>query len=171
MPIESTTVYTKERILKFNRFVAMSKKWMWVFMTVCNIIILFGVVLMILLGDFEKIIFLLGIMAVSDFILIFNNFIIPRIAVKKQIGLHANIKFSLNEHNIHIQASTVNGIEDCTYNYPMIVKAAAQDNELYLFISKSRAFIVDMSLLADEHKALLKGLLEDKLGAKKVKWK
>lgn len=171
MTIEATTVYTKERMLKFNRYVVMSKKWFWIFMLICNIFMIADIASLIYFANFDWAILFLILIAVIDFKLLFGNFIAPRMAMKKQTVFNANIKYSLNEQHIHIQSSTDNFTAESTYNYSAIIKAPAQGDELYLFTSKWQAFVVDMSELSDEQKSLLRALLEDKIGAKKVKWK
>ena len=54
MPIQVTTVYTKERLLRFNNFVVRSKGWMWILMAACTLIVGAAYGLLLSLGERDR---------------------------------------------------------------------------------------------------------------------
>ena len=64
MPINITTIYTKERLFQFHRFVWASKKLFWIILAVCTIIILGNCLFLLWLdADFTDILFFLFLLS------------------------------------------------------------------------------------------------------------
>ena len=53
MRFSATTVYSRDKLADFNKFVALEKKWFWIFLSVCTVITLSSFVLLLALGSFE----------------------------------------------------------------------------------------------------------------------
>ena len=54
MPINVKTIYTKDRMLKFNNYVVASKKLFWSAMSILTFIIAVEYILLVTLGTAEK---------------------------------------------------------------------------------------------------------------------
>ena len=171
MPIQVTTVYTKERLLRFNAFVAKAKWWMWLLLGICTLIVAAAWGLMLSLGEqdtsvtgaFIAILFL-------DLFYVLLAVVIPRFTVKKAKNLDTSIQYAFDVDSFTAEAQNQYVDEKTTVKYTMIKRAIHSDGELYLMISSINAYVVDVSTLSREDALLLRQLLEEKLTKKRVKW-
>lgn len=171
MPIETTTVYTKERLLRFQNYVLASKKPLWIVSAVATAIIAVCAVLtFVLLWDIQGAIKLFGLLLIELCIPLIY-IVIPRLSIKKAKNLNAEVHFSFDETAVHTQASSAIGNENASVFYTALHKIGKKDNDLYLFLDASRAFLIDLSTLSAEQVQTLKDLLKPHFKPKKFKWK
>ena len=171
MEINNSTVYTKERLLKFNRFFARNQKFLWCALPIATAIVyLIGLIQSI----FSELSFPVAVCAfmltLFDIILPLMFFLIlPRYALKKTKIIDTVIEYKFTESELFVNVSNENIDEKTSIKYSLFQKAAKNKDELYLFLSASNAFVVDLSATTDEDKAQIKDALKSNL--KKVKWK
>lgn len=156
MPVEVTTVYTKERMLRYSKFVAASKKAFWIIMIICTVVCA-GCVAFTAAVDALSIEMLMygAIVLAMDILYVFMYLILPRITVKKAKNLNTTIIYCFEEDCFKISASNDYAQETSTVKYSLISKVGRRDNDLYLFISKNQAYIVDLSEISDEKADIL----------------
>ena len=148
MRFSATTVYSRERLAGFNKFVALEKKWFWIFLSVCTAITLSAFFLLLALGTFDKtVLFGVIIVAFIDVFYLIATFIIPKSAVKKSPALDATVSFEFYTDVFSVSAETKNGREASELRYSVIVKARETADVIYLYIAKQQAYILDKSTL------------------------
>ena len=172
MPIELKTVYTKDRLLKFNKVVAASKKWFWTLMIICSLLVISAFIFFAIVDELSSttiagLIFVIA-MDITYFIL---YFVAPHFSINKSKILNMVIDYTFDNDTItsHAVNSYIN--ETSTIKYPLIFKVIKKDYELYLFTSRNRAMLVDISSLSSGQIALLKNTIESQIASKKINWK
>ena len=171
MPIQVTTVYTKERLLRFNNFVVRSKGWMWILMAACTLIVGAAYGLLLSLGERDRMVewgffFILFL----DLFYFSMTVLLPRFTVKKAKNLDTSVQYAFDVDAFFAEAKNQYVDEKTTVKYTMLKRVVCRDGELYLLISSVNAYIVDVSALSHEDALLLKRILEEKLTPKRVKW-
>lgn len=171
MPINVTTVYTKERLLKFSRVIASTKKLFWIIMAACSAIVIGAGLFLWLIDELSVDIIICVISVIAlDAIYLFCYLVLPHLTVKKAKNLNTGIKYTFEEDCFRTEAVNAYTSETATTQYSILNKILKKDDVLYLFITSNMAYLVDLSSLSAEQMALLKELLSSKLPAKKVKW-
>ena len=171
MPINITTIYTKERLFQFHRFVWASKKLFWIILAVCTIIILGNCLFLLWLdADFTDILFFLFFVIFVDATYLFCAFILPRFTLKKAKNLNTTVNYSFDTDCFHIQSTNAYVAEALTIQYSLLTKVEKKQSELYLLVSRHQAFIVDLSNISPEQEANLKDILSANIPQKKLKW-
>ena len=171
MEINNSTVYTKERLLKFNRFFARNQKFLWIALPIATAIVyLIGLIQSI----FSELSFPVAVCAfmltLFDIVLPLMFFLIlPKYALKKTKILGTVIEYTFTENEIFITVNNENIDEKTSMKYSVLQKAAKNKDELYLFLSPSNAFVVDLTEMPNEEKEQLKEALKSNL--RRVKWK
>lgn len=172
MEIKSTTVHNKERLIRYSDYFAKMKKPFWIFYAVCTAWI-FLLDAYLLLNDaltFELI--SMGVLVVFvDLLMVAFFWVIPRIAIKKAHNRDAVLTYTFREDGADFTAESMMIKESGSFKYPAIIKACKNGSDVYLFISKRQAYIVDISELTEIEVLALKALVTDHLPARKVKWK
>lgn len=170
MPIEATTVYTQERLLRFQNHLARLRKVTWILSAVVTLLLLIlSILSIVLIGNFTLLIYLFFMLFLDAFY-VFCFVIYPRITIKKSNALNAKVHFAFEEETLHAEATTESSSESSTLKYTSLVKICKKENELYLFIAPQRAFIVDLSDFSEEQICTLKSVLQTKIKPKKFKW-
>ena len=149
MEFSAATVYTYERLYGFNIFVAKKKLWFWILLAVSTLMCGMAFALSLSMGDvglFE--IFLVALIVLIDVVSIITYFVIPRSSIKKSPALNSTVNFEFYHDNLKISAETRFGKEVSELRYSAIVKYAERVNDIYLFISKNQAFIIDEASLS-----------------------
>lgn len=173
MPINVTSVYTKERLLKLSNYMVRRKKVFWSVMAVCTTFILsvyclFNFVWAITDSSINLCTYLI---LVWDVIYIYFYLIHPKFSIKKAKNLNAEIKFTFDEEFFKTEVSSSEIEEIATSKYSVIKKIVKNGSDIYLVVSRTQAIIVDTSALPEEELAQLKKLLQSKIPEKKFKWK
>lgn len=172
MPIKAKTTYTREKLLRFQLFLAFSKKIFWAFMIACStFVISICTVLLVQQGFIKKTFLYLMLIIIIDLLCVFTNFILPFINVKKVRSLNSVVEYSIDDEGINISVKGQSGTETGTVPYLYIQRVVKDKEVIYAFIGKLQAYIVDISELDDSQRQELKTLFINKLGPKRVKWK
>lgn len=172
MPIEIKTVYTKERLLRFSYYVFGRKLILNILYLILGIFALLtliaGAILDVLTIEIALMLSV-GLLIVLAYFLL--NLLLPQILVRKANNLNTDINYSFSEENLSIIAENSLINENTNIKYDIFKKIVKYKNELYLFIEKYQAFIVDLSETDEEIVSTLKALLSTKVAHKKFKWK
>ncbi len=171
MPIEARTVYTKERILGLSNHIAKNGNG-WIVLLVCNIVVIVSCLGTFFFDSFatEDIVGL-AIFGVIDFLWLLIEIILPRVGLEKSLTYNAAVKFTFNEDNYTVESQLKNGTNSSTSDYFTIKKVENQKTDVYLFVNRRQAFVVDVSDFPPEKLWVFKDLLYRKVPAKKIKWK
>lgn len=173
MAINVTTVYTKENLIKFNDYIAKSRKVFWSIGTVWTAILIITYVLFNFKWRIHEpfVNTITYVYIVLDLFYIYSYFIHPRLSVKKSKFLNSVIKYSFNEDSFQTEVESQEINETATVKYSVIKKIVKQKEHVYLLVSRVQGHIVDVSDLDEEQLSQLKALLKTKVPAKKFKWK
>ena len=171
MEINNSTVYTKERLLRFNRFYAKNQKFLWCALPISTVLVYFIGLIQAIFSELSLPIAACAlVLTLFDIILPLMFFVIlPKYVLKKTKILNTVIEYKFTDGEIFIAVNNESIEEKTSMKYSMLRKAAKNSDELYLFLSSSNAFVVDLSLMLDEEKEQLKSAL--KANIKKVRWK
>ena len=146
MKFSNRTVYDKERLIRFNKFVVLKKRFSLVLMIVCTVFVSISFALTLALNSYNSTILLgFALVVVCDIMYAFYILILPRIAINKEISLNADILFEFQEETIKISATTKIGAESSELNYSAIIKVMESNRDIYLYISTRQAYILDKS--------------------------
>ena len=146
MKFSNRTIYDKERLIRFNSFVILKKKFFWVFMIVCTVLVSIPFALTLALKSYDSTILLYFVLiAVVDITYAFCALILPRITINKATALNADILFEFQEDTFKISATTKNATESSELNYSILVKVMESNRDIYLFISQRQGYILDKS--------------------------
>ena len=171
MPIQVSTVYSKERLLRFNSYVVGSKKAMWVLMAVCTVVVCGGYALLAVLDAVSDMVrFCLVLILAMDAVFIVCSLLLPRLTIRKAKNLDLVIHYTFEMGSFHLEAANAYANESSTLQYAMLTKAAKRGDELYLFLSRIQAYIVDLSQLSPEQTRELKRILETSMEPRKLRW-
>lgn len=170
--MEITTVYTRERLLRFNSYVARSKTALWWIIGICTLIVIACTAWLHYWGlaDSESDRHLLYILLL-DGLFLFLYLVLPRFTVKKQRSLNATVTYTFEQEQFRLAASGPLAEETATIRYGALRSIAKNKTELYLFVSRAQAYVVDLSALSEQELAGLKALLEGTVKPRKFKWK
>ncbi|MBE6885376.1 MAG: YcxB family protein [Ruminococcaceae bacterium] len=169
MAIQSTTVYTKERLLRFNDYIVLTKRALhWVPLLVASLVVFASA----FLGGFSDFLSLCALIAVvCDVAVLFAYLILPRITVGKAKSLNSICRFTFEENQLILTTQNDQMEDTSTFRYSFFTAADKNGDVLYLFISRYQGFIVDLSGLSPEEQSNLRTLLSQKFPQKQLKWK
>ncbi len=172
MELKISTVYTKQRLVRFNDYFWAQRKGFFATFAVCTLLV-WGCTLFLSIFDAlnDTVRLCCGMVTVLDVTLLFSAFVLPRLTVKKSPTIDAVMGYCFNEEAMNISAETNTENASVTLKYPAIVKVGKKNEDLYLFISARQAYIVDTSELTEIELLALKALVTSHLPARKVKWK
>ncbi len=171
MSIKTNSVYTKERLIRFNNYVILSKKLLWLMMSISTLLVYSCVVFMYFNGgDAKTVIYSAVFLTFLDLFYIFVSFILPRFTLKKSKTLNARITCVFKENEFDLSVSSDNFDESSTIRYPTLTKVVKNKNDVYLFISPNQAFITSLDGLSDDEINDLHFLLADSISKKLFKW-
>lgn len=163
MKFSGQTVYDKERLLRFGSFFVLRKRGFWCLIIVCTVFVTICAAFALAL-NFESSLMWFGIALVwlVDITCIFCYFVLPRFTINKEPGLNANILFEFYEDFFKISGTSKNGTESSESNYSSIIKIMESKQDVYLFISRQQAFILDKSGFTMGNPEELINFLKDK---------
>ncbi|MBE6649250.1 MAG: YcxB family protein [Ruminococcaceae bacterium] len=171
MPIEASSVYTKERILGLSNHVAKNGNG-WIVLLVCNIVVIVCSLGILFTDSFAgEDIFGIVVIAVVDFLWLFIEIILPRVSLKKSPVLNASVNFTFNEEDYCVESQIKDGTTSTKCNYSTIKKVENRKTDVYLFVNRRQAYVVDVSSFSNEKLWIFKDLLYRKIPAQKIKWK
>jgi len=172
MELKISTVYTKERLLRFNDYYWMQRKAFFAFMAGCTLLIWACVAFLAFMNALSETVAFCGAMVtLMDAAYLFAAFLLPRLTANKATSIGAVLDFVFKDGEMDIVAETNKERSTSTIKYPAIVKVGKKKTDVYLFISKRQGYIVDTSELSELELLALKALVTSHLPARKVKWK
>ena len=168
MKLSSRTVNDQARLLRFTRYVGLHKLPLWIALFAVTAIVTVPYVLMCTGGGIDaRVIIAFCLIIGIDFFYVCSYFIIPVATVKKAPLLNVTIVFTFLDSIFAMDALTKKGSDRSTFRYSDLVKIAESKEDLYLYITKSQAFIVDKSGFTSEELNELKDYISSKLKTKK----
>ena len=161
MRFSASTVYSAEKLLKFNKFTAFEKKWFWLFLFFCTAMCSASFAVLSLRGSFNLTAFVcLILVSFLDVFYVFVSFALPKISLKKSPTFGATVNFEFYTDSFTVHALTKVGKKSASHRYSSLLKARETENDIYLYIAKQQAYIVDKSSIApssiDDFKEFLK---------------
>ena len=97
MKFSNRTIYDKERLIRFNNFVVLKKRFFWVLMIVCTVLVSLSFALTLALKNYDSTILLcFSLIVIIDIMYVFCYLILPRITINKAIALNADIFFEFH---------------------------------------------------------------------------
>jgi hypothetical protein len=172
MPVSVNTVYTKERLLRFNNYVMASKKLTWILFGICTLWVAACFIVLAALGLTDSTVTLcMVLLLVMDITYVLCAFVLPRFTLGKSKSLNTEVRYTFGDDSFELCAVNQYANETSVVRYTAIAKVGKKDTDLYLFISRQQGYIVDLSALPDEQETLLRRLLASKIPDKKFKWK
>ena len=148
MNIKASCVYTREKLLDMNFYLAKSKVFMWIMLGVATSLISFSFVLGLILKTLTSpIIFCFVAVLAFDLIYVYCYFILPYSAVKKSPSLNIRISYDFSDDGFAIYAENINGNESATLKYSVLKKTVLYKDSLFLFISRHQAYVIDVATL------------------------
>ncbi len=137
------TVYTMDRLCRYNNFTALSKKWIWIILGVCTGFVLLTLILDIALFGIKSELWLhTGLILAIDAIYIIFTFLVPRIAYKKSPSLNAVVRQEFYSDILVTIAKTDKINERTELSYSVITKVRESREDIYLYISANQAHII-----------------------------
>ena len=172
MELKISTVYTKERLLRFNDYYWMQRKAFFAFMAGCTLLVWACVAFLAFMNALSETVTFCGVMVtLMDAAYLFAAFLLPRLTANKATSIGAVLDFVFKDGEMDIVAETNKERSTSTIKYPAIVKVGKKKTDVYLFVSKRQGYIVDTSELSEIELLALKALVTSHLPARKVKWK
>ena len=151
MRFSATTVYNREKLADFNRFVAFEKKWFWIFLSACTLVTLASFFVALFSVGFNKMAFFsLMLVSAIDAFYAFVTLVAPKIAMKKSPTLDAEVNFEFESDCFKVKAMTKSGQRVAEHRYPAVIKARETKDVFYLYIAKQQAYIIDKSTLSPD---------------------
>lgn len=172
MTIRTESKYTKERLIKFNNYVALSKKGLWIIMVASALLVLGCVIFQALNGGVTEPVkismwFILFLIAFYSFI----SFILPHLTLTKSKTLNAEITCIFNENSFDLHVKNDNFDEKSTVRYLTLTKIVKNQKDIYLFIASNQAFITSLNGLSEDEISELKLILGNAINKKNFKWR
>ena len=161
------SVYDYDTVYELNKFFlnrrGRSNRFLNVTLITVNVIMLLIFVLFTAILGFDLFITVaILFIALLDAIYIFSHVALPKIISKKASAVVAEITFRFKEDEIEIEAKKPNFIENSTVRYEGITDFQENKNYFYLFISKNRAYVVDINRLENSNPSYLRNFLTEK---------
>lgn len=169
MPLNVTTKYTKERILRFNHAYALSRKFILIFMAADTLLMLLLNIITAFGDTFIK--YALFLVLALDLLLVFMFFGLPYLLVGKNKAIDAVVEYVFDDEEFTVSMATEEISQTSTAKYTTLFKVLMKGSELYLFIAPRQAYIVDLSVMEDSDIARLKGTINKFVAPKKFKWR
>ena len=172
MPINISTVYDRERILRLNNYFARSKFVFWIVMGIASLLVMASFTLLAILDALSFQIWACLILVIFiDILHLFSYLVLPRIALNKNKSLNVKITYSFDTDSFQLNAVNEHMNENMTAKYTMLIKVVKENTDLYMFISNRQAYVVDLSGLSEEQIEMLKETMEKHIRPNKIKWK
>ncbi len=176
MEIKATTEYTQERLNRFNVTHVLRNKLRWFLYSGITVLFLIGVIVALVKGiktdDYQSLIFysaLFLVILLLDAYMIFASFILPRIKIKKAPILGATLDVTFLDEGVSVKGHTKDTDSQSTQSYKSFQEVIKNGEDIYLYLNRVSAYIVDISQLSEEEVEQIKEKLTR--NAKKTKWK
>jgi len=168
MKLTARTVNNKERLLRFSNYVGLHKMVLWLVLLAATVLVTIPFVWQFTGGGIDaRVIIAFTLIVGIDFFYVSSYFILPRATLKKSPLLGVTIVFTFLDSIFAMDALTKKGSDRSTFKYTDLVKIAESKEDLYLYITKNQAFIVDKSCFTEEELSELKSYIKGKIDSKK----
>ncbi len=175
MNLSARTFYDEKRLIRFSVFVGLHRIGLWICLLAVTALVTVPFIFQFTgMGVDWRIILGFVVVLIIDFFYLFTYFVLPRSTVNKMPLLGVTIDFLFLDTIFIMTASGKKGEEKSTFKYIDLnrVKESSDKKEIYLYITKSQAFIVDTSKLgADKHTALKEHIIKVMNGKRTTKSK
>ncbi|MBQ9743149.1 MAG: YcxB family protein [Ruminococcus sp.] len=104
-------------------------------------------------------------------LLVFSYFILPRIRLRKSDANNLTCTLTFNEDAFVMVTDSPLVQENSRISYEQIYKVAEGKEDMYIFLTKRNALIVDKSGFVQGDESKLKAFLSTKLDKKKIRFK
>lgn len=171
MEIKVTTVQDKKRLIRYSDYYAKMRKSYFITYAVLTLwIFILDAYLYVKDALTFELIAMGALAVVLDLILIAAFWIVPRIAIRKSPSFNAVLSYVFREDGADFTAEAMMMKNSGSFKYPAIIKVCYNEPDIYLFISKRQAYIVDTTELSETELYALRGLVSSHLPPRKVKW-
>ena len=163
MNIVSTTVMDEKRMARLFRHFWSKRIAIWILLGIATVFSLLSIVITVFSEEFE------AQKLMSPIIIILMDAIVPLycfgitpLTAKKNPLMGSTYTLEFVEENVktNIASSSMNSTGELEYS--MIIKADENKSDMYLYISKNQAYIVDKSKLVGGTSEELKAFLKSK---------
>ncbi|MDL2292184.1 YcxB family protein [Acholeplasma sp. OttesenSCG-928-E16] len=160
--ITNKTIYTLKKYRQLNK-----KETLYGTLLIWGGTILVSVLLIIMpfISSVDKIFFI--IFGVMVFLMVAVVRIIKYVSFGKNINQDIEREYFFNEEGFSVTSSTKGNKSTTNYDYDKIVNIKKDQNNIYLFITKKSAFIIDNQGFTNGNKEELLALLSSKVEIKK----
>ncbi len=137
------TTYTIERLIRYNNYHSLSKKWIWIILFVCTGFVALTLLMDIALWGFASELWLhTGLILAIDAVYLIFTFVVPRFVYKRAPSLNAVVRSEFYSDTFVTYAMTDKINERTESAYSAIVKVREGKRDIYLFISANQAHII-----------------------------
>ena len=170
MKLTSRTLNDRERLLRFSNYVGLHKIKLWLILFAVTALVTVPFILQFTgFGVDAKVIVAFCLVLIVDIFYLVSYFVVPRYALNKSPLLGLTIVFTFLDSIFAMDALTKKGSDRSTFKYSELVKVRESKQDLYLYITKSQAFIVDKSGFSEEELTELKNYINSKIEGKSTK--
>ena len=147
MRIELDSILTRERLNKFYDYAGMSHKLLWTVLAIVTVAFAAMFTVDILVGGFksEALIFLIAVI-VYDLLIVYSHFIAPK---RRKFSLFKS-HYIFTDDTVTITTVGEGVNENISYSYDKFFKCIVNVSDMYLYINRNYALIMDASSLNDE---------------------
>ena len=164
MKLTARTYNDRARLLRFSNYVGLHKLGLWLALLAVTVLVAIPFVLQFTGAGIDAgLIVIFCIVLAVDAFYVCTYFVFPRGTSKKSPLLGVTIVFTFLDSIFAMDALTKNGSDRSTFRYADIVKIGESKEDLYLYITKTQAFIVDKSGFSAEELSELKSYISDKI--------
>lgn len=157
------TIYTKERLLRFNTYIFMRRKLVWIACLIISVLISIPFFVSLANGEFNKKYFLYFVLIFCWTTLYFlYRLVLPRLTINKSPKLNAIVKYEFYDSHFIISSPSNSFPESPEMSYELISNAFFYNNDLYIYLSNRRLFIVDTQSFETATKNLFFDFLKEK---------
>ena len=170
MKLTSRTLNDRDRLLRFSNYVGLHKIKLWLILLAVTALVTVPFILQFTgFGVDAKVIIAFCLVLIVDIFYLVSYFVVPRYALNRSPLLGLTIVFTFLDSIFAMDALTKKGSDRSTFKYSELVKVRESKQDLYLYITKSQAFIVDKSGFSEEELAELKNYINSKIEGKNAK--
>lgn len=176
MEIKTKTEYTQERLIRFNTVHALKNKLRWIIYIVATVVFLalaiFSIVKGVSSGDYGRIALYCGVFVIIlalDIYTVIASFVLPRKKIKNAPIIGATLSVTFREDGILVLGHSNGSDSNSAHSYLSLQTVIKKGDDMYLYVNKSNAYIVDLSQLKEQEIDQIKKRITGKV--KEIKWK
>ena len=168
MEIQNRTVCSKKILIQFQQDIAFTKKvgiiLAFLFALVFIALIIFGD-----LSNSQKLLYSIGI--VLNLLYFFLGFGLPYLTVNRSPLIDAVLEYTFFDERFQVNTVTKTKKDSANILYSELNKVLKRERMLYLFVTDSDAFLVDLSKMKKSDLFALKEVLKKSLLKENFDWK